>query len=120
MGARLRLPQHVRKLDELIDLAPPLVLRQPLPVRRQLAAVEVLARHSLLLQMAQVGGGRAREDVEAEAAKLELARGRSEDLARLLEHVLHEVARLLVDKAPAPAPLVAARAEELQNRGSSC
>src|SRR3954447_4055000 len=120
VASRLRLAEHVGQLDELVDLLRALLLTQVLPVRRELASVERVAVDAHRLQEAEVGSGRAREHVEAQAAQLELARRGAEDLARLLEHVVYEGARLVVDQPPAPAALVATRLEEVQNRGSSC
>src|SRR4051794_6044967 len=119
MAVLVGLPEHVRQLDELVDLARPLLLVEPLPVGRELPAVEVVRLDPLFLQQTQVGGRRAREHVHAEAAQLELARRRAEDLARLLEHVVDERARLVVHEPAAPAALVVPGLEDLQNLGSS-
>src|SRR5436309_3575183 len=110
--AGLLLPEQVRELDELVDLPRALLLAQALPVRSELAAVELPPLDSAFLEVANVRGRGAREDVEAQAAQLKLARRGTEDLACLLEHLVDEGARLVVHEPPAPAALVATRLEE--------
>src|SRR5215211_271996 len=106
MAVRLYVAQHPRQLDELVDLLRALLARQPFPARRELTAVERLAVGAALLQPADVRGVAAGEDGQAQAAQLELARGRAEHLARLVEHLVDERARFVVDQPAAPSPLV--------------
>src|SRR5437764_1509742 len=103
---------HVREVDEALDLLRPRGAVEPVPVRPQLGLVEGLRVHAPALQPAQVGGRSGGEDVAAQRLQLEFARGGPVHVAGLLELLLDELPRLLVDQPPAEAALVRARHPE--------
>src|SRR2546423_8024558 len=104
--------EHVGQVDEALHPVLPGGLVEPLPVRRELAAIERFRVDAAALEPADVRVDGRCEHVAAEPLEAELARRRPEQLPRLLQLALHELARLVVDKPATEAALVPARPAE--------